>query len=174
MSTQLYCLGEEADDVLASTDISNNARRKYDNVIDKFDIFFKVRKNVIFKQARFNKRNQHEGETAEQYITVLYSLVESCEYGELRDEMIRDRLVVGIRDATLSQRLQLDSDLTLEKAKREVRQKEAVQEQQLTLKGSSKSNPITLDALKAKGKQLPTKNRMSTGPTPSKIQKQIP
>ena len=171
MSTLLYCLGVEADDVLTSTDISNDARRKYDDVINKFDSFFKVRKNVIFERARFNRWNQHEGETSEQYITVLYSLVESCEYGELRDEMIRDRLVVGIRNATLSQRLQLDSELTLEKAKREVRQKEAVQEQQLILKGSSKSNPITLDALKAKGKQLPRKNRMSAGPTPSKIQK---
>ena len=173
VNTLLYCLGEEADDVLASTDISNDARRKYDDVINKFDSFFKVCKNVIFERARFNRRNQHEGETSEQYITVLYSLVESCEYGELRDEMIRDRFVVGIRDATLSQRLQLDSELTLEKAKREVRQKEAVQEQQLTLKGSSKSNPITLDALKAKWKHLPRRNRMSTGPTPSRIQKQI-
>ena len=32
--------------------------------------------------------------------------------------MIRDRLVLGIRDNALSQRLQMDSELTLEKAKR--------------------------------------------------------
>ena len=34
----------------------------------------------------------------------------------LKQDAIRDRLVVGMRDARLSQRLQLDSKLTLEKA----------------------------------------------------------
>ena len=38
--------------------------------------------------------------------------------------------MVGIRDSALSQRLQLDPDLTLEKAMRVARQREAVQEQQ--------------------------------------------
>ena len=54
----------------------------------------------------------------EQYITALYSLVETCNYGTLKEEMLRDRLVVGIADAGLSERLQLDADLTIEKAKK--------------------------------------------------------
>ena len=69
--------------------------------------------------------------------------------------MIRDWLVVGIRDSSLSERLQLDANLTLEKAKTAIRQKEAVQEQQGILKGDSKSNPITLDAVKAAHKAVP-------------------
>eukprot|EP00731_Ephydatia_muelleri_P015565 Em0008g1285a len=56
--------------------------------------------------------------------------------------MIGDRIVVGIRDETMSKRLQLDPDLTLEKAKRIVRQQEAVQEQQKVLKGME---DVTLD-----------------------------
>ena len=75
------------------------------------------------------------GESVEQYITELYALVETCEYGNLTDDMLRDRIVVGIRNAALSKRLQLDADLTLEKAKRLVRQEEAVQDQQRQLKG---------------------------------------
>ena len=51
VSTLLYCLGVEADDVLTSTDISNDARRKYDDVINKFDSFFKVRKSVLLQQT---------------------------------------------------------------------------------------------------------------------------
>ena len=64
---------------------------------------------------------------------VLYKLAEDCNYGEMKDEMIRDRLVVGIRDSNLSERLQLDSDLTLDKAKKAIRQREAVKEQQKEL-----------------------------------------
>ena len=106
---------------------------------------FQVRGNVIFEQAHFNHRNQLEGESAEQYITTLYRLVETCKYGTLRDEVLRDRLVVGIRDAALSESLRMDADLTLEKAKKAVRQKEVVKEQHLQLQGDgSKKDPIVL------------------------------
>jgi len=119
-------MGEEADDILSSTNISNGDRAKYSSVMGKFDEYFKVRKNVIFERARFNRRNQLPDESVEEYITVLYQLVDSCDYGNFRDEMLRDRLVVGIRDMVLSERLQMDPDLTLAKTTKMVRQKEAV------------------------------------------------
>ena len=137
ISTLLYCIGEEAEAVLTSTNITAEERGQYDTVVAKFDSFFGVRRNIIFERARFNRRHQQEGETAEQYIMELYRLAENCDYGPLKDEMIRDRLVVGIRDAALSQQLQLDAELTLDKAKTKVRQREAVGEQQKELKGIS-------------------------------------
>jgi hypothetical protein len=86
-----------------------------------------VKKNIILKKARFNSRNELEGESAEQYITVLYQLAENCEYpAAVKDDIVRDRLVVGILDGKLSEALPLDADLMLEKAKTKVRQKEAV------------------------------------------------
>ena len=77
-------------------------RKKYSKVIEKLDAHFKVRRNVIFERARFNKRDQLESESAEEYITALYSLVETCDYGTMKDEMLRDRLVVGVHDAKVS------------------------------------------------------------------------
>lgn len=64
---------------------------------------------MIYERARFNKRDQKEGETAEQYIQVLYDLVKTCEYGAMRDEMLQDCLVVGIQDVALLDKLQLDA-----------------------------------------------------------------
>ena len=119
VSTLLYCLGEEANDVLASTNISNEDKKLFDKVMEKFDEFFNVRHNVIFERARFNQRNQLPGESAEKYIAELYRLAENCNYGNLKDEMIRDRLVVGILDKKTSQHLQMDPLLTVEKAKKE-------------------------------------------------------
>ena len=112
---------------------NRGGKKSYDSVLGKFDSFFKVRKNVIFEQARFKRRNQLDGESAEQYIMELYTLAENCDFNEMKDEMIRDRLVVGIKDSVLSERLQLDSNLTLETAKKAIHQREAVQEQQLQL-----------------------------------------
>ena len=51
---------------------------------------------------------------------LLNSLAESCEFGALKDKLIRDRIVIGIRDKVLSKRMQVDPNLTLDKAKWEV------------------------------------------------------
>ena len=114
----LYCLGEEADNVLISTNISEENRKNYDDVLAKFDAHFKVRKNIIFERARFNPRTQEDDESVDQFITSLYSLAENCEFGPMKDKLIQDRLVVGIKDVTLSERLQTDETLTLHKAKK--------------------------------------------------------
>ena len=63
----------------------------------------------------------------------LYKLAEDYEYGTMKEEMIHNRLVVGIRDTVLSEWLQLDPKLTLESPKKAVHQREAVKEQQQTL-----------------------------------------
>ena len=113
VSTLLYCLGKEADDVLTSMNISMESRKKYNDVLAKFDAHFKVRKNIIFERARFNRRTQEEDESVKQFITSLYSLADNCEYCDMKEELIRDRLVVGIKDIALSERLHIDEALTL-------------------------------------------------------------
>ena len=72
ISTLLYCLGEEAEAVLASTNATDDDRKDYNSVLAKLDSFFNVRKNVIFERARFNRRCQQEGESAEHFIMALY------------------------------------------------------------------------------------------------------
>ena len=128
----------------------------YDGIIETFEsFFFKVRKNVIFERARFNRLKQALGETSEQYIMELYKLAEDCEYRTMKEEMIRDRLVVGIRDTVLSEQLQLDPMLTLESAKKAVRQRKAVKEQQQTLNKDEQggSAHVAVDQVKG-GKQI--------------------
>ena len=54
--------------------------------------------------------------------------------------------MVGIRDQALSEQLQIEPDLTLIKAKQLIRQRDAVKEQQQTLKLPTKEES-TLDAV---------------------------
>ena len=123
---------------------------------------FSCKKNTIFEQARFNRRCQGEDETAEQFITSLFALPDNCNYGDLRDEFIRDRLVVGIKDAALSEHLQIDADLTLDRTMKAVRQREAIQEQQTVLNKAEASTdtPDKLDSVgtKMKFKHPPRKS----------------
>lgn len=75
---------------------------------------------------------------------ILPSYIRSCDYGEIKDEMIHDRLVVTIRDKPLSECLQMEVDLTLDKAKMLIRQREAVQQQQGILKGESEIEAVNV------------------------------
>uniref|UniRef100_A0A1X7T343 Retrotransposon gag domain-containing protein n=1 Tax=Amphimedon queenslandica TaxID=400682 RepID=A0A1X7T343_AMPQE len=84
VNTLLYAMGEDhAEDTLAA---STNPTAAKERTMIKW-------KNVIFERARFNKRCQGSEEPVEQFITSLYSLAEGCEYGDLRETMIRDRIV---------------------------------------------------------------------------------
>ncbi len=76
--------------------------------------------------------------------------------------MIRDRLVVGIRDGALSERLQMDAELTLERAKKSVRQREAVREQQQLLRGdgATKNDPGNIEFVRT-GKYREMRGRIS-------------
>ena len=124
----------------------------------KFDSYFDVRRNTIFERVRFNSRVEKEGESVEQYITELYDLVEFCACGVLKDEMPRDRLVVGIRDLSLSEKLQTAPMLTLEKAKTLIRQKAAVKdhchELQLHQMGSEAADLDRLGSPQAYSEQI--------------------
>ena len=115
VSMLLYCLGEEAEDVIVSTNIKDTSRKRYAGEMAKLNGYFKVWRNLIFKRVKSNQRNQREGELPEEYITKLYALIKMCEFNELRNEMLQDRPIVGIRDKGLSEKLQLDTDLTLKK-----------------------------------------------------------
>ena len=66
---------------------------------------------------------------------------------DLHDEMIRDRIVVGLRDTALSEKLQLDSKLTLEKAFTKARQAETVRQQQAVVQGDKRKPEVPIGAV---------------------------
>ena len=64
---------------------------------------------MIYERAKFNQRKQMTGEPVDSFITSPHKLIEHCDYGALKDEMIRDKIVVGlVLDEQLSEKLQLD------------------------------------------------------------------
>ena len=101
VNTLLYCLSEEAEDILISTNISDDKRKQYDTVMEKFYRFFRVRKNVIIECAKFNKCVQLPDEPAKQFIASLYNLAADRNFGDLRNEPICDRILIGIQDTSV-------------------------------------------------------------------------
>ena len=116
VNTLIYTMEAKADDILQSFRLSAEDEKKSEVVKSKFEAYFVKRRNPIFERAKFNSRRQGDTEPADDFITDLYTLAKHCEYEELHDQMICDRIVVGIKDAKLSEKMQMDANLTLEKA----------------------------------------------------------
>ena len=72
--------------------------------------------NAIFERYSFNTRNQQEHESFKDYYSALRGQVGKCEYGEFRDELLRDRIVGGIRSNSVRKVLLSKKDLTLSSA----------------------------------------------------------
>ena len=53
---------------------------------------------MIHDRFLFNSRSQEAGEGFGHFITELRHLASTCEFGDKEDELIRDRIVLGIRD----------------------------------------------------------------------------
>lgn len=116
---------------------------KFEVILKKYDDYFVPKRNVIHERAKFHLRSQAQGESVETFIRSLHELSEHCDFAN-RSEAIRDRLVIGINDKGLSEKLQLTKDLTLEKASEMARNSELVKSQIRDLQSKN------LDAVRVK------------------------
>jgi hypothetical protein len=88
---------------------------KVDKIMEKFERYCNPRKNLTFDRHSFFTRNQQEGETIDTYATELRNKASRCEFADLKDGLIRDRIVCGIINDSVRECLLRESDLSLEK-----------------------------------------------------------
>eukprot|EP00731_Ephydatia_muelleri_P013230 Em0007g540a len=169
VSALIYMMGDKAEDILRSFGLKDEDKKKYKVVRDRYEAYFVKKRNVIYERAKFNLRKQEDGEPVDDFVTSLYSLAQYCNFGDLHDEMTRDRLVVGLRDANLSEKLQLDSELTLEKAIAMARQSESVKLQQATVRGEQKIVNVELEAVSVKQRLSKLQTQSGGTESPSDI-----
>ena len=83
--------------------------------MNKFEAYCNPKRNITYERHLFNTRFQNVGETIDAYVTELKIQAKNCEFGALCDELIRDRIVVGIRDDAVRSRLLRETELDLQK-----------------------------------------------------------
>ncbi|XP_065943746.1 uncharacterized protein [Magallana gigas] len=137
ISALIYAMGKEAEHIFKSFQFADEEdKEKFEKVFEKFDEYFVPKRNTIHERARFHQRAQQPGESVETFVRTLHEISEHCDFPD-KKEQIRDRLVIGILDKELSEKLQLRSDLTLEKAVETARQSEMVKSQIKDQSGSA-------------------------------------
>ena len=90
-------------------------KSKMDKVLEAMERYCLGKTNVIFHRCTFNNRSQEDGETFDAYLTDLEDLISRCEYRQMdkpEEELLRDRIVCGVREDSLRQQFLSKTDLS--------------------------------------------------------------
>ena len=129
LSTFKAVIGKDCYNILKHLDIAEEDREKIDSIIGALEAHFKPRKNIVYERYLFNTCNQQPNEQVDQYVNKLRQLAASCEFEALRDELIRDRLVLGCKDSAARARMFREPNLDLNRAIAMCRSSEIAQDQ---------------------------------------------
>ena len=92
-------------------------REMLNKVVKKFEEFCICETNETYERFIFNRRNQEENESVDQYVTALRKLAQTCNFCScLHDSLIRDRLVLGIRDESIRKKFLQEKKLNISRA----------------------------------------------------------
>ena len=70
--------------------------------------------NVTHERFKFHSRDQLEGDGTRAYISELERLAHTCDFGRITPyQLIRDRLICGMRSDSLQKRLLQETELTM-------------------------------------------------------------
>ena len=158
----LHCMGEQCIDIYNTFKLADDKKDKYEDVVKAFDAYFVPIKNESLYSHLFFTRNQHSGETFDAYITELKKISKDCNFGELTDRLIRDRIVAGISDKKLQNRLLRETDLDLKKTERLCKAAELAEAQMKKMENSDSSEVAVIRKEKSSQKPYTKKNAESS------------
>lgn len=75
VSTVLYCMGPRAWEILSSLHVPDDQLKDFNAVTGKFESYFVHPTNELYESARFHRRTQQPGESAEAFYTALWGMV---------------------------------------------------------------------------------------------------
>lgn len=111
LATFITCIGPDALEVYNALQFGKDQSRiKMDDVLTAMENHFV---NPTYERYKFNRREQKVGETFHVYLTALRAMVRTCNYGDMTDDLLKDRLVCGIRDDGVRKTLLQKRQLTL-------------------------------------------------------------
>ena len=112
----LTAIGPEARKVFKTWNLSATERKDIKGVIELFDNYCNPRKNIPFEHYLFNSWQQEPGESFDRYVTAVRQIADKCAFDAIMpDDFLRDRIIFGIADNKVRERLLREPELNLAK-----------------------------------------------------------
>lgn len=74
-------------------------------ILAEFDKRCDPKKNETVERFQFYRRSQQAGDTFNKFLAEIRIFADTCHFGALKDSMIRDRIICGVSDSGLRERL---------------------------------------------------------------------
>lgn len=142
----LNIVGEEAIEKFNTFDLSDADRKDAEKVMKAMEDYCMPKSNESVDRHIFFNRKQNQGESFDEFLTSVKKLSSTCNFGDLKDSLIRDRIVSGIFYKNLKDRLLREDNLTLEKCIKMCKTSELAEHQIKTMNPENK-----IDVVKNKG-----------------------
>ena len=97
----LHVIGKEAQEVYKTLVFEDDEKDNYEVLVKKLGETFLPKTNVSYERYRFNTTVQKVGQSYDSYFTELRALSKNCNFEQLKDSLIRDRVICGICDLKL-------------------------------------------------------------------------
>ena len=95
---------ETIEETIEEKKIKSSGKKNLEWVKEKFKVYFIPKRNLTYERYVFFKRDQFESENIECYYAELRKLARTCEFKDLKDSLIKDRIIIGMIDNNLRQR----------------------------------------------------------------------
>lgn len=130
-------IGADGYDVYSTFKYAEDEKREnLETLVKKFNEHFGTKQNTTMLRFKFFTRQQELSESIDEYVTALKLLTQYCEFKHLEEGLIRDRLVCGVRDGKIRDRLLRADDLTLDKAVKICQASEMSNEEKRQIEGT--------------------------------------
>ena len=90
--------------------------KTYDDIVKLVTDHQHPKPSSIVQRCKFNSRLRLPNESVSQFVAELRQISEHCDYKATLDDMLRDRLVCGIKEDRIQRRLLAEPGLTFKKA----------------------------------------------------------
>ncbi len=142
----LHLGGSDVQDIFATME-DTGEDKDYDVALTKLNDYFTPKKNVPYERHIFRQAVQEQGESVDSFVSRLKQLAVTCDFGDHKDDFIRDQVIDKCTSTALRRRLLREKDLTLSILQDIARTMEAADQQ------AAKMEKLTINAV-GKGKML--------------------
>lgn len=112
----LHTAGEVAQEIYFTFALEETATTPtIEEILQAFHDYYFPRKQTAFIRNIFFSTDQKSGQLFDDFVTEIKSKSVDCEFGELRDSLIRDRITLGVRNRSLREKYLQEGEIALEK-----------------------------------------------------------
>ncbi|KAJ8880428.1 hypothetical protein PR048_016897 [Dryococelus australis] len=132
----VVCKSTDAANIFNTVSLSEAESKNLSVIKTKFDAYFAPKMNIMYERYLFNKITQ-AGQPFDNFLTSVVNQGKKCEFGELYDSFLREKIVVGVCSGTVRVKLLAEEDLSFDKTVKICRASEMTKLQVSAMRGDT-------------------------------------